>query len=98
MQHSCNKNKEFDKIIKKRPNFFERFCDIAGLVGQYVVLALDDAQTRNVLLAYECAGKSAVSRAAGAADSVDIIIRVVRDIEIEDVAHLGNVEPAGGDI
>ena len=36
--------------------------------------------------------------AAGAADAVDVVVGVMRHVEIEDVAHFRNVEPAGGDI
>src|SRR5260370_30444789 len=36
--------------------------------------------------------------APGAADAVDIIVGMVRDIEIEDMAHLQNVEAPRGDV
>src|SRR5581483_8637648 len=36
----------------------------------------------------------AFSRAAGSADAVDIVVRVVRYIEIKDVAHVRDIEAA----
>src|SRR5690606_19195792 len=36
--------------------------------------------------------------AAGTADAVDIVLRVGRNIEVEDVAHVRNIEATGGDI
>src|SRR5579871_515116 len=36
--------------------------------------------------------------ASGAADPVDVIVGVMRDIEIEDVAHGRNIEAAGGNV
>src|SRR3979490_2120625 len=38
------------------------------------------------------------SGAAGAADAVDIVIGMMRNVEIEDVAHGRNIEAAGGDV
>src|SRR5689334_24930191 len=38
------------------------------------------------------------SRAARATDTVDIIVGVVRHIEVEDVTHLGDIQAAGGDV
>jgi hypothetical protein len=38
------------------------------------------------------------SGAARAADAVDVVIRMVGDVEIEDMADFGNVEATGGDI
>ena len=35
---------------------------------------------------------------AGAADAMDVVIGVVRHVEIEDVAHLRNVEAARGNV
>ena len=36
--------------------------------------------------------------AAGAADAMDVVVGMMRDVEIEDVADRGNVETAGGDV
>ena len=36
--------------------------------------------------------------AAGAADAMDVVVGMMRDVEIEDVADGGNVEAAGGDV
>ena len=38
------------------------------------------------------------SGAAGAADAVDVVVGVMGNVEIEDVAHRGNIEAAGGDV
>ena len=37
-------------------------------------------------------------RTPGAADAVDVIVGMMRDVEIEDVADGGNIEAAGGDV
>src|SRR5207302_1511932 len=36
--------------------------------------------------------------ASGAPDAMDVIVGVVRHVEIEDVAYHGNIEAAGGDV
>ena len=36
--------------------------------------------------------------AAGAADAVDVIVGMMGNVEIEDVAHGGNIKAAGGDV
>src|SRR5262245_26733627 len=41
---------------------------------------------------------TAASGAAGAPDAMDVIVGMVRDIEIEDVTDRGNVEPARGHV
>ena len=38
------------------------------------------------------------SRASGAADAMDVVVGMVRDIEIEDVAGRRNVQAAGGNV
>src|SRR3954470_24032851 len=38
------------------------------------------------------------SSAAGAADTMNVIVGMMRNVKIEDVAHLGNIEAAGGDV
>ena len=38
------------------------------------------------------------SRSAGTADAVDVIVGMMRDIEIEHVAHGRNIQTAGGDV
>src|SRR6516225_11199076 len=43
-------------------------------------------------------GGAAASGAPGAADAMNVIVGVVRDVEVEDVADGGNVEPARGDV
>ena len=43
-------------------------------------------------------GGPAAARAASATDAVDIIIGMMRHVEIEHVADIGNIEPAGGDV
>jgi hypothetical protein len=43
-------------------------------------------------------GGARPSRAAGAADAMDVIVGMMRDVEVEDVAHRWNVEPARRDI
>src|SRR5262245_45840209 len=43
-------------------------------------------------------GGAAASGAAGAADAMDVIVGVMRDVEVEDVADGGNVEAARGDV
>src|SRR5262245_6904967 len=42
--------------------------------------------------------RTASSGPARAADAMNVIVRVVRHVEIENVAHLGNVETACGDV
>ena len=43
-------------------------------------------------------GGAALAGAAGAADPVHVVVGVVRDVEIEDVADVRNIEPARGDV
>ena len=43
-------------------------------------------------------GDTRRSGAAGTADPVDIILGEFRQVEIDDVADAGNIEPAGGNI
>src|SRR5215831_10871905 len=43
-------------------------------------------------------GGAAASRAPRAADAMDVIVGVVRDVEVEDVADRGNVEAARGHV
>ena len=43
-------------------------------------------------------GGAAAPGAPGTADAVDVVVGMVRHVEIEDVADGGNVEPARGDI
>ena len=43
-------------------------------------------------------GDAAAARAAGAADTVDIIFRMGRDVEVENVADVWNIETACGHI
>src|SRR6266478_7493778 len=43
-------------------------------------------------------GGAAASRAPGAADAMHVVVGVVRDVEVEDVADGGNVETARGDV
>jgi len=42
--------------------------------------------------------RAGTARASGASDAVDVIIGMVRDIEIVDVAYRGNIEAAGRDV
>ena len=35
---------------------------------------------------------------ARATDAVDVILRILRDVEVDDVRHAGDVETAGGEI
>src|ERR1700749_763951 len=42
--------------------------------------------------------RAGAARAAGAADAMDIVVGVMRHVEIEDVADLGNIEAARGDV
>src|SRR5262245_20195000 len=42
--------------------------------------------------------RTASTSPARAADAMDVIVRVVWHVEIENVAHLGNVEPTGGNV
>ena len=43
-------------------------------------------------------GGAGLAGAAGAADAMHVVVGVMRDVEIEDVADVGNVEAAGGDV
>src|SRR5215831_14576250 len=43
-------------------------------------------------------GGAAASRAAGAADAMYVVVGVMRNVEVEDVADGGNVEAARGDV
>ncbi len=36
--------------------------------------------------------------ASGAADAVDVVVGMMRHVEIEDMADCGNIEAAGGDV
>src|SRR5262249_9626798 len=47
---------------------------------------------------YDGNGCAASARATGTADAMDVIVGVVRDIEIEDVADIGNIEAARRDV
>jgi hypothetical protein len=55
-------------------------------------VALDIGQGDGVLLATEADGITFGAGTRGTADAVYVILRVVRQIEIKYVAHIGNVQ------
>src|SRR5439155_963384 len=59
---------------------------------------LDRGDRLVVVRRHDGDGGAGFSRAAGAADAVDIIVGVMRHVEIEYVADVRDVEPAGGDV
>ena len=60
--------------------------------------ALDLADMFRVVGCDDAEGHAAASRAAGAADAMNVILGVDRHVEIEDVADVGNVEAARGHV
>ena len=59
---------------------------------------LDSADILFVIERDQRIGLAQTSRAAGAADAVHIVFGMMGNVEVEDVAHFGNIEPACGDI
>jgi hypothetical protein len=45
-----------------------------------------------------CDGGTASARATGATNTMNVVIGVMRDVEIEYVAHIGNIETTRGDV
>src|SRR4029079_2682246 len=43
-------------------------------------------------------GGAGLAGARSACDAVDVVVGVMRHVEVEDVAHVGDVEAAGGDV
>src|SRR6185369_5630188 len=60
--------------------------------------ALDVAQIAALVGAAESDGDAVGAGPSGAADAVDILLGNVRQVEVDDVADAGDVDPAGGDV
>ena len=77
-------------------DFFGRRNSLApdAAVGE----ALDVFEPVNLAAGDEGDGLAALARAAGAADAMDVIFAVVRQVVIEDDLDVVDVEPARGDI
>src|SRR5882762_10188486 len=78
------------------------FRQVAGLDGRarnlMADVALDVRQRDGVFLATEADGIALGTGARRAADAMHIILGDVWQIEIEDMAHVGNMQAARGDI
>ena len=61
-------------------------------------VGLDIGQRDRVLLATEADGVAVGAGARGAADAVHVVGRILRQVEIEHVADIGNVQAARGDV
>ena len=61
-------------------------------------ITLDVGQRDRVLLAGEADGVALGPGAGRAADAMHVIGRILRQVEVEDVADVGNVQAARGDI
>lgn len=70
----------------------------AVLVCQNVVLALDGAKPRDILLAHECASEAIVPCAAGAANAVDIILGFIRHVVVDDQIDVVHIDAARGNV
>ena len=87
------------------PLMFERFTDRARRV---VVLAQEEARllnhsyigTEHILLGliHEGEGVAGVFRAARAANAVDVILRHLRQVIVNHVSDMRNIDPAGRNI
>ena len=64
----------------------------------HVELALDGLDVGEVLAGDEGVGLAGAFGATGAADAVGVGVRGVGDIEVDDVADLGDVDASGRDI
>jgi hypothetical protein len=62
-----------------------------GLADQF----LDRADRLVVGGCHDGDGRAAAARPAGAADAMDLVVGVMRDVEIDHVTDVGNVESAG---
>ncbi len=61
-------------------------------------VALDVGQRNGVFLAAETDGVAFGAGAGGAADAMHVVFRIIGQIEIEDMADIGNVQAARGHI
>ena len=61
-------------------------------------IILDLRQGNCGVLAGKADGVTLSSRPRGSADAMHVIRRVLRQIEIEDVTHVGNVQAPRGDV
>jgi hypothetical protein len=61
-------------------------------------VALDVRQRDGVFLATEADGVAVGAGARGAADAMHVVFGIVRQVEIEHVADIGNVQAARGDV
>src|SRR5262245_12792823 len=80
-----------------RSLFIDR--DIHGLAGNRLADQLLDRS--KILFVATCDQHERVTRAAsatGAANTMHIVVRLKRHVEVEDVAHSGNVEAACGNV
>src|SRR5437868_9903933 len=59
---------------------------------------LDVAQIAALIRAAESDGDAVGAGARGAPDAVDILLGHVGQVEVDDMADAGNVDPAGGDV
>src|SRR3954466_7673251 len=59
---------------------------------------LDAARIAPGFLGDQGEGVTRLLRAAGAANAVNVILGIFRDVEVDDVRHVGDVEAARGDV
>jgi hypothetical protein len=76
-----------------------RVPDGAGAPGQGAPgELLDIAQVGSFVVAAEGVRNTGRTGASGSADAVDIVFRHVRQLEIDDVRHAFDIDPACGDV
>jgi len=61
-------------------------------------IAFDVGQPHGVLFAAETQGVAFGAGASRTADAMNVIRRILWEIEVEDVAHVRNVQPTRGDV
>ncbi len=73
--------------------------DLFAAPGNFLADQLfDRGQRLGIRRRHQRDGGTRAPGAAGAADAMHVILGMVRHVEIENVAHLGNVEPARGHV
>src|SRR6516162_5998439 len=73
---------------------------IVGCIGagREVALGAGNILTYQLLDCGDRLRRSRTSRAAGAADAMNVIVGMMRDVKIEDVAYLRNIKAARCDV
>jgi hypothetical protein len=77
-----------------RNNFGEHLARHRGNGQLATDVSLDIRQGNHVLLAAETDCIAFGARASGTTDAMDVIFRILRQIVVEDVTHIGNVQAA----